>query len=646
MLNRIGRKLYDIYAMDIESHNDSESVAKKETSMWLGCFINEKSKVYDDESYFYTMDEFLERLHQLSSRKRKKIKGQLQKRPCINIAVYIYNLSFEYSFLLPYLIEWGFTFKERIEKDDEMVFSSITTTSVSSVWQVQIKFGKNDGTILLRDLAKIFGGGLGEVAKAFKLPTQKGEIDYTLNRLHNYTIKCFERVYCFKDTRIIIDVLLKEQELNDKDFFKANSMASYSMLKLLKSGYPRTPKPYLKYREEYPELEKEEAEFVRHSLAGGICYATREWQYREIEETILHIDAHQMYPSMVYLKFHPRGKGEYFKGEPTQFFKRINCCHIRVTYDDVIIHSIIGLIGQSFIDGRELWVWDFEIPTMKKCYVNLEIEYIDGYCYESRKVPWRNFVKDNYKKRLEAKREGDAYNTLRYKLLNNSGAYGKFVEKPHNQINENIIDENGIITSIVRDKEEYKVNAKYTYIPLATIPAWGRVTLCETALKFLWNEETQQYDRHNVFYFDTDSIFVRYDEHTKKVWEEQINKNDELGGWAIEDISVRGLFACPKRYKLETEDGKTIIKSGGINFEEYKERVHQDEFEEYISQGDLKKDALSKIIIPYDEINIISSIWKVQRAYRVKGGTIIQFQDKEMSIQKKYLEIYNENGKL
>ena len=47
--------------------------------------------------------------------------------------------------------------------------------------------------------------------------------------------------------------------------------------------------------------------------------------------------------------------------------------------------------------------------------------------------------------------------------------------------------------------------------------------------------------------------------------------------------------------------------------------------------------------LPYDEINIVSSSWKVQRAYRVKGGTIIEFQDKEMNIQDKYIEIANKN---
>ncbi len=633
MIHRIGRKNFDIYAMDIESHNDEESIEKRETSMWLGAFINEESKVYEDSSYFYTMDEFLDRLQSLSSRKRPK--GQ--KRPTTNICVYIYNLSFEWSFLLPYVLSRGLSFKASIGKDDEMVYNSISTKSVSSVWQVQIKFGKKDGIILLRDLAKIYGGGLSEVAKAFQLPTQKGEIDYRLNRLHNYTIKCYERLYVFRDTRIIIDVLLKEIENGDKDFFKAVSMASYSMLKLLKKGYPRSVKPYAAYRKDYPELGEEESTFVRKSLSGGICYATRNYQFKDLNFKVLHVDAHQMYPSQVYLKPHPYGEGEYFKGKPTKLFKHINCCHIRVSYDDVKIHSVIQLIGQDFIEGRELYVWDFEIPIMYQCYVNLEIEYIDGYCYKAKMLPWRQYCKDNYDARKKAKAEGDAYNTLRYKLLNNSGAYGKFVERPHNETFENYINEYGIIDSKVSENQDVKLSAKYTYIPLATIPAWGRVSLISTALKFGWE---------NVIYFDTDSIFCVYNEHTKKVWE-TINQKDELGGWGLEEISERSQFSASKRYKIQFEkpDGKkeVVIKSGGINFDYYKEHTYAEQLQELLAQGYLKRDALRMIDVSFDEIDIISSKWMVQRGYRVKGGTIIEFQEKKMDIQEKYIEIYNKN---
>ena len=625
--------------MDIETHNDEESIERRETSMWLGCFIDENSKMESKDSYFYSMGEFLDRCERMTSKRRKKANDT---RPCNNLAVFIYNLSFEWSFLLPILLQKGFKFKSDIEKSDEMVFNSVSTKSVSSVWQVQIKFSKSSGILLLRDLAKLYGGGLGNVAKAFNLPTQKGEIDYRLNRLHGHVVTDEEKEYCFKDTRIIIDILLEEVKRGDKDFFRAVSMASYSMLKLLKRGFPRALRPYLEFRKLYPELGQEENEFVRNALAGGICYATKTYQFKEIDSPVLHIDGHQMHPSQIYLKPHPYGEGEYFVGEPKKIFKHINVCHVRVSYDDVLIHSVIKLIGRDFADSVELWLFDFEIPTMRKCYVNLEIEYIDGYCYKSRFLPWREYVHENYVQRLEAKKNKDAYNTMRFKLLNNAGAYGKFVERPHTEIFENIIDEDGIITSRVLSKEfsdpMKAYNAKYTYIPLGSIPAWSRVELVETALKFGWE---------NILYFDTDSIFCLYNEETKKVLENEINLKDELGGWAVEEICDRAQFTAPKRYKLEvTEDGKTTttIKAGGINFDFYKEHTHAEEVEFYMSEyGLTKKEAIKMVDIPFDEVNIVSSQWQVQRAYRIKGGTLIEFQTKRMDVQKKYLETYKRN---
>ena len=228
MIHRIGRKKYKCFAFDLESHNDSESIAKRTTSMWLGCFIDETSKIDDPKSYVYSMDEFLDRLEEESTPKRH----HGEKIPIKNVAVWIYNFSFEWSFILPVLIDKGFTFKEKITDEDEKVFNSVSTKTCSSVWMAQIKFSKKSGIVNFRDLSKIYGGGLGKVAKAFNLPTQKGEIDYTLNRLHGHIITKEEKEYCFNDTRIIIDILLKMVEKGDKEFFNAVSMASYSMKKM------------------------------------------------------------------------------------------------------------------------------------------------------------------------------------------------------------------------------------------------------------------------------------------------------------------------------------------------------------------------------------------------------------------------------
>ena len=617
MIHRIGRKNFNIFAFDLESHNDLESISKGETSMWLGCLLNEESKVEDESSFLYSIKELLDKLQELSTPKRKH--GET-KRPCKNVCVFIYNLSFEYSFILPTMLnEFNFRFKEKIEDEDEFVFNSVSTKSCSSVWSATLKFTKKSGLVVFRDMAKLFSGGLKNVAKAFSLETQKGEIDYRKNRLHNYEITKEEKEYCFKDTRILVEILLRI--IDDKDFWNAISISSYSMKKMIKYGYPRKMKPYKAFREEYPELLEDETKMLRMGVAGGITYAPKSWQFKVIDQPIYHIDKHQMHPSSAYFNLFPYGFGEYFTGEPHNFAIRINLCHIRVSYDDVRLHSIIQLIGIDFVYDRELVVWDFEIPTMKKCYVNLKIEYIDGYSYRCKPLPWREYYAHNYRERLKAKAVHDDYNTQLYKLLNNS-SYGKLLENPHNYIIENIIDSYGIIDSMVIDKkpEDIRINAKYTYLPVGScIPAYSRVDLIETALKFGWQK---------ILYFDTDSIFVLKDKETEKVFN-TLDFTDFLGCWGLEEIIDKAQFTAPKRYKTET-DGKTTIKAGGFNFNNYIENK-------------AKELKLDKYAVEFDEINLVNSSWKVQRAYRCKGGTLIEFETKEIKVADKYMTTYEKN---
>ena len=47
--------------------------------------------------------------------------------------------------------------------------------------------------------------------------------------------------------------------------------------------------------------------------------------------------------------------------------------------------------------------------------------------------------------------------------------------------------------------------------------------------------------------------------------------------------------------------------------------------------------------MPFDEINIISETYKIQRAMRCKGGTLVVFQDKTMTVQKKYKDVFDKN---
>lgn len=613
MIQRIGRRKYNIYAFDVESHNDEESISKGETSIWLASFIDNNSKIDNEDSYFYDMESCIDKWEELSTKPRNA-----KTRPINNICIYIFNLAFEWSFILPVLLKKGFTFKEQIEKQDEYVFNSVSTKSCSSVWEATLKFSKKGGYVKFRDMSKTFSGSLRKVAKSFGLPTQKGDIDYRLNRLHGHKVTTEEKEYCFKDTRIIIDMLLILQEKGDKDFFNTISSASYSCKKMLRYAFPHAYRPLKTYRLDkyFPLLDKEESEFVRKSVEGGLTYPTRDYQFKNVKN-LIHIDAHQMHPSQMATKLFPRGFGEYFKGKPTNTISRINCCRVLISYTDAPLYSNIKLIGREITDREEITIWDFEIPTMFKVYKDLKIEFIDGYSYKSNFLPMKQYYIDNYEKRKVAKANNDAFNINFYKLLNNS-TYGKFLEHGHNEIIENCINKDGVIDSIIslKSEDKQKINATYTYLPVGScIPAYSRVCLIETALKF---------GIENLVYFDTDSIFLLKTPETEKILS-TLNLNDELGGWGREaDMSI-AQFTAPKRYKGEElqEDGTTklCVHMAGINFPENE-------------------------MPTYDELDLETGHYSVNGKLRAKGGTLIIFKDKQLQIQKKYLANYNKNSKI
>ena len=611
MIQRIGRKRFRIFAYDVESHNDSESLAKNETSIWLSSFIDDESKREDEANYFYTIQSFLDRLEQLSQPKQHHHVRQVN-----NIVVYDYNLSFEFSFLLPIMLERGFKYKVEINKEDSMVFNSVTNKSCASVWQFQMKFGPKDGMVIFRDLSKIFPSGLANVARSFGLKTQKGEIDYTINRLHGWKVTDEEKEYNFKDTRILIDILEIMQKRNDPDFWKSCSAATYSCRKLLKVAYPHAYKPMKIFRrdDQYPILDDVESAFLRNSVAGGITYAPSRWQFKQINQEISHLDLHQAHPASAFFHLYPYGRGTYYKGNPPHDHFYICCCHVLVSYSGVRLHSVIKLIGTDIATNVELTLWDFEIETMKKAYFDLEVTYIDGYAYRSRFLPWRDYYKQNYLKRMEAKANKDAFNVMYFKLLNNS-SYGKFLEHGHSTYFENIINENGVIDSIEKPRDEASLNASFTYLPVGScIPAYTRCKLVESALKVGWE---------SIVYFDTDSIFFIKTKETDENAKRFLSIGEGLGQWGVEKTIKRGQFAAPKRYKIEEEqdDGTTedVYHLAGVNFAKLKE------------------------LPAYDELNVIHGHYTIQGVRRCKGGTLIVWKDKDLGVQPKYAGIYQRN---
>ena len=611
MRRRIGKKWFSVYAFDVESHADEESVRLGETGVWLFSFINEENGIEDESSFGYSIGEFIDRLEEKTRISTRNHHGKANEPK--NLMIYIWNLSFEWSFILPELIKRGFKWGE--ETKDGKSFGSVSTKTCSSVWQAVIEFGDGHGQVILRDLSKIFPGKLRSVAKSFNLPTQKGDIDYRINRRHGWRVTKEEKEYCWKDTRIIIDILLEMNKRDDADFWNSVSAASYTMRKAMKASFPYSKKPMKEYRKKYPELGAEENEFIGHSVAGGLTYCPDRWQFKEIEGKIGHIDFHQSHPSRMasmHGEVFPFGYGIHGEGKPSYKYRWMACCHVRISYTFAKLHSIIAMIGYEAVEDAELWLWDFEIETARLCYEDLEVEYIDYYEYRWSFLPWAQYCKDNYNNRIKAKARGDAFDVMYFKLLNNS-LYGKLLENGHAVKFENIVNENGSIDSIEHEDPNAKINAKYTYKPVGScIPAYSRCALIKAALKLGWK---------NVLYMDTDSIFFIMNAETKKRIK-LLQIDQKMGSFGWEDVDENGettltgaQFTAPKRYKLHSSDGSFDVKMAGVTN---------------------PKQALNGDPLDYDEVDIVEGSFMANARKRAEGGTLIVPVIKHLTIQQKY----------
>ena len=617
---RIGKRYYRVFVYDLESHNDEESIKLNQTGVWLSAFIDENSKLEDDSNYYYDVESFLDRLEQETTQKRTRY-----NRPCNNILVYVFNLEHEWSFLLPVILKRGFVWDDTLKSDYS--YRSTSTKSCSSVWSATLRFknGPGFGLCEFRDLSKFYRGSLRRVAEEYGLETKKGEINYKINRRHNYTPTKEEKEYVFKDCRVCVDLLLKN--INDKSFFKNLSLSSYSTQNMINKGFSKKRKPYKTFRKYFPELGEEETKMLRQGYEGGLCYVTPNFQYKTIKARIGHIDAHQMHPSSAYMFKYPYGKGIYFKGNnlpKDNYYQYL--LRIKVSYTSKKLDCVIKLINVAFCDDYELVVWSFELPNMERCYDNFSYKIIDGYAYKVAFLPWRDYYKENYDKRHLAKLEQDVYMVQRYKDLNNM-SYGKLNERQKDISYENYIDELGAINSIEHARtfktEEKALNAKYTYLPVGTsVPAHSKVRLINMAFFIGWEY---------IIYMDTDSLFFLLNERTEEALK-KINLNDELGGWGREADITEAEFSAPKRYKV-IEDGKLSVKMAGVNFITDKE--HKGMYE--TPEGTYKPFSL-------EGVDIDKGRFKTKGSKRAKGGRLIVDRVKALTIQEKYQDRYSNNA--
>jgi hypothetical protein len=192
-----------------------------------------------------------------------------------------------------------------------------------------------------------------------------------------------------------------------------------------------------------------------------------------------------------------------------------------------------------------------------------KIDYLYGYKY-NKAIIFKEYIEYYYDIKRIADQTGNKTLRLIAKLMLNA-LYGRFgmTERKTNCI----IDTNDIINELQKkfkykelfsitentsliNYEDNKIRRREDNVCISSaIASYARISLHQFLV------------RDDIVYTDTDSI----------VLENELDKefiSDKIGAFKLEYKIKEGYFISPKTYYIDTEDGRSIIKSKGLNKDE------------------------------------------------------------------------------
>lgn len=516
-------KILNIYTADFESNNSDNAIDNQETNIWLW-----------DICDIFTYEHI----------NGRKINGFLNK--CYELSpaiIYFHNLKFDGIFIIDYLLKNNYVHTLNKKLESKQFSCLITETGV--FYSIKVCFKKvghhKSKIVEFRDSSKKIQGSVEEIAKSFKLPILKGEIDYKLHRDENYMYNDTELKYIQNDTEIIARVLkiLYSQKMD-------RLTASSDTFNLYKASISKKIFDIL-----YPKLDLEIDNFIRKSYRGGVCMVNDKYKEKLLNNVYCY-DVNSMYPhKMAYSKL-PYGEPKYYKGKYENDIRYdLYICHIRVCMSVKNNYVPTVLIKHIFSGGKndyiidtcgamvELYLTNVDYEIMLKHYDIYEIEYIDGYKFLSSTKLFVNYILPLYDK----KNNSSGAEKQTYKILLNS-LYGKFASNPNHIRKIPILKDNAV--KFINGEKEIG-EPIYTAVS-SFITAYSRLQL--------FNAIQDNYE--NFVYCDTDSVHI-IGGNAKNI---EIDKS-KLGAWDLEKIYETAKYLAQKTYFGIKKDSSKDVKIAG-----------------------------------------------------------------------------------
>ncbi len=604
--------------MDVESNIRQESEDKQILTFKMCCAIYwKKSLDLTIKESYYSISNFWDDVEYFF----KKVQLKDKKPHLIMLA---HNMEFDFRQLDGYreLFTRGWKLTGHYIKAGIFIFNFQKDKFFLHVWSTTNYVRKS----------------LAAIGKTLNLP--KLEIDF------NKDSDEYLEVYCMRDTEIIY-VFIKEliEFLEKENLSKLKATAGSLSLNIFRHKFYDSEKHPI-----FIHDWKKAILLERNSYRGGI---TDCFQLGEKLETYK-LDINSMYPKVMESSFLPYkfiSWLNYTHKTQEQLFSYYN------KYKET--HGIIAKVIVNIPEEYAYIISDFGLGKSSFCFGNNieitlcspELNFVEKYgkiikileisIYQIRRI-FRQFVKYFYKLRMEYKRNGNDIYVEFCKLILNT-LYGKFgqketISKMLDKTDTEIIKYSDIILLMIERKKEVlgltSKDFEKTVIYLGTIVDLCEVYLIDKKLYIIQQTSNNSEDsfvavssfitsysrmmlidyilqakRENVYYSDTDSLFVN-----KQGYKNLLPDIDEykIGKLKLEEIGSCKIYA-PKFYDFnENRKIKGIRQKNSILLEETDKRVLYE-----VEQWQRAKTAFKEN--KYQE-QIIAKVKKQARKYYDKGN--------------------------
>lgn len=477
-----------------------------------------------------------------------------------NYTFYFHNLKFDGEFWFYHLLSRGYTcIKDKKDRKDKTFTCLISSTG--QFYSVEIYFtvgNKRCNKLTIYDSLKILNFAVEKIAKDFKLPILKGEIDYKEYREKGHVLTQKEIDYLRNDVEIVARAL--------EDMFNAN-LKKMTIGSDALAEFKRMVPSFNSY---FPVLPYEIDEGIRMSYKGGWTYLNPLYKEKNIKEGLV-LDKNSMYPSHMYNDLLPFGKplefeGQYKENKLYPLYIQVISCSFKIKKNKLptiqLKHNPIYLPNQ-YIEDTEgdivtMALVDVDLKLFFEHYDVEDLMFQGGYMFKGIKGLFCKYIDKWTGEKIKAKAEDNGSMYIISKLLLNS-LYGKFGLNPNVRGKYPILTEEGIVKYKLYDKEI----RDSIYCPLASwVTAYSREDIIRSS-QIIRDYTLEHYNEDYYIYSDTDSI------HMKKLSEEELSKildidDFKLGAWKIETEFKEAIFIRQKCYIEKDYDNKLHTTIAGL----------------------------------------------------------------------------------